>query len=166
MRERRHFIFDSKLLCVLNSLLHTRAWARKAEFECYANHSHCYGVMRMTCVVDVIAIAWRPHLVMFYFSTGRPERRAYIVMGVDDRVHSSKVVVKGIGAFLLHWGSKGVRGTVGSRTRSPCSRCCWEAAVASIVLLAPLQLVRVLLARSSTSRYLSTPYVPTDLLMS
>ena len=42
--------------------------------------------------INVIAPAGRPHLVKFYFSTGRPERRAYILVPDLHGVHSSNSV--------------------------------------------------------------------------
>lgn len=58
---------------------HTLTRSVKMEDICHLNKLNA----------NVIAPARRPHLVQFYFSPERPERRDYIVVGVDDRVHSS-----------------------------------------------------------------------------
>ena len=79
-------------------------------------------------LLNLIAPAGRPHLVKFYFSTGRPERRAYILVpdlhGVhssNNSVHSSNNSTK----LLLPGARKPICGTIGNQTRPPCSRCCW-----------------------------------------
>ena len=88
------------------------------------------------CVFDLIeyftshliAPAGRPHLVKFYFSTGRPERRVYILLPDLHGVHSSNNLVHSSNnstKLLLRGARKSISGTVGSQTRPPCSRCCW-----------------------------------------
>ena len=42
---------------------------------------------------EIVAPAGRPHLVKFYFSTGRPERRVYILVPDLHGVHSSNNLV-------------------------------------------------------------------------
>ena len=76
----------------------------------------------------IIAPAGRPHLVKFYFSTGRPERRVYILVPDLHGVHSSNNLVHSSNnstKLLLPGARKPICGTVGSQTRPPCSRCCW-----------------------------------------
>ena len=96
--------------------------------HCGANGCNFYLDVVYASLLIVIAPAGRPHLVKFYFSTGRPERRAYILVPDLHGVHSSNNLVHSSNnstKLLLPGARKPICSTVGSQTRPPCSRCCW-----------------------------------------